>query len=205
MVINKEVEGEKLEIIISQTRWKGYFNSIWKGKNQILAMYIFDKSPQENINTFMERIKFAQNDANYQRFSFDEAVRYLIGLYDSMADEHSDFKNSTELRVFYKESSKELITLWRDLNAFADITCFMAEGANDNEWYELCIRRSILYILVNDYKDTEVMKYIELNDIEELDIELKRVGLEQGPIREDFIPRGLSKEHWWWYYPEKEK
>jgi hypothetical protein len=38
-----------------------------------------------------------------------------------------------------------------------------------------------------------------------LDVELKRVGLEQGPIREDFIPRGLSKEHWWWYYPEKDK
>lgn len=167
-------------------------------------MYIFKETPQENIDLFMERIKVAQNATTIQDQHFNYAVLCLIGLYDSMTEEHSDFRNSNELKVFYKESAKELVKLWRDLNAYADITYFMAEVADENEWYYLCIRRSVLYILVNDYKETEVRQHIELNDIEELDVELKRVGLEQGTIPPEYIPRGLSKEHWWWYYPDRE-
>ena len=84
---------------------------------------------------------------------------------------------------------------------------FLAEGANENEWYELSMRRSAIQSLIDDYQGTSVAAIINLDDVAQLDEELRRLGQndEQGPADENAIPRGLLETHWWWRYPDQFK
>jgi hypothetical protein len=36
-------------------------------------------------------------------------------------------------------------------------------------------------------------------DVELLDDELRRLGETYGPLPDDELPRGLPKNHWWWW------
>jgi hypothetical protein len=64
-------------------------------------------------------------------------------------------------------------------------TQFLAEGANDNQWYELSMRRSAIQSLIDDYRDTPIEALINLDDVAQLDDELRALGQhdEQGPVR----------------------
>lgn len=75
------------------------------------------------------------------------------------------------------------------------------------EWYELSMRRSAIQSLLDDYQGTPVAALINLDDIVQLDEELRRLGQndEQGPVDENAIPRGLPETHWWWRYPDQFK
>ncbi|HEX8114348.1 MAG TPA: hypothetical protein VF516_41745 [Kofleriaceae bacterium] len=48
------------------------------------------------------------------------------------------------------------------------------------------------------------LSLIHLDDVAELDEELRRLGQhdEQGPVDARAIPRGLPASHWWWRYPD---
>ena len=155
------------------------------------------------MNRFMDKVNNAHIDGRKGEYAFRDALVCLVGLHDRLAK--ADFKESDVLKQFREESCAELVKFEKKLRAYSDITLFMAEGANENEWYELCMRRSIIQLLLDDYRGTPVAEFIDLDDVSDLDIELRRVGLEQGPIPEEFIPNGLPENHWWWHYPEESK
>jgi hypothetical protein len=83
----------------------------------------------------------------------------------------------------------------------------VAEGANEDYWYELSIRRSAIQLAIDEYPGPPVADQIKPEDVEELDAELRRVGQfdEQGPVDPAYIPHGLPASHWWWHYPEQFK
>lgn len=163
--------------------------------------YIFSGTPQDIMNKFMNKVNNAHLDGLKGECAFRDALAYLVGLHGRIAK--ADLKESEVLKKFREESCAELVKFENKLRAYSDITLFMAEGANENEWYELCLRRSVIQILLDDYMETPVAEFINLDDVSDLDIELRRVGLEQGPIPEEFIPNGLPESHWWWHYPKE--
>ncbi len=126
------------------------------------------------------------------------ALVSLIGLRDRLAVK--GLKDQEALKQFREASCAELMKFENKLDAYSDNTLFIAEAANDNEWYDLCIRRSIIQILLDDYAGTPVAELISLEDVRDLDEELCRVGQKQGPIAKEKIPHGLI-DHWWWHYP----
>jgi hypothetical protein len=91
---------------------------------------------------------------------------------------------------------------YRDkIAVYTALATILAEGANDNEWYELCMRRSVIQVLLDDCTGTPVAESIDPVEVAELDVELRRVGMDQGPVPEQFVPKGLPDSHWWWKYP----
>ena len=63
------------------------------------------------------------------------------------------------------------------------------------------MRRSVIQVLLDDYSGTPVAAFIDLNEVRDLDQELRKLGLEQGPVSEGDIPYGIPPSHWWWRYP----
>lgn len=64
-----------------------------------------------------------------------------------------------------------------------------------------CWRRSAIQILLDEYADTAVASTIDLDSVDELDGELRRLGLDAPPVPRDEIPN-VPHSHWWWRYPE---
>jgi hypothetical protein len=94
-----------------------------------------------------------------------------------------------------------LLDFQMKIEAYTDVALFLAEGANEYEWYELCMRRSVIQSLLDDYAGTPIAALVDPTDVADLDVELRRVGVEQGPVLEQFVPKGLPDSHWWWHYP----
>lgn len=163
--------------------------------------YKFSGTAQDSMNAFMNNMYTSNTGSPNADLAFRDALICLVGLHDRMAE--TGLTNNDVLQQFREESCAELVKFEKKLRAYSGITLFMAEGANEDELYELCIRRSIIQIFLDDYTETPVAEFVDLEDINDLDIELRRVGLEQGPIPEEFIPNGLTESHWWWHYPEK--
>ncbi len=134
------------------------------------------------------------NEDTYYRI----AMICLVGLYDRQAE--GGPADPERLRRFRKESGELLAALDGDISAYVQIAISLAQSANDNEWYELCMRRSVIQSLLDDYADTPVPELIDPVDLADLDTELRRVGKEQGPIPAEFVPKGLPGHHWWWSY-----
>lgn len=160
-------------------------------------------TPQECIDAFLNNIHTADKGGIQADLAFRDALVSLVGLYDCLGENFADFKGSSQMQQFRAKSSAELVMFEQKLRAYSTITLFMAEEAAEDEWYQLCMRRSIIQILMDDYAGTPVAEFIDIDDVSDLDHELRRVGLEQGPILEKHIPAGLSESHWWWRYPGK--
>lgn len=161
--------------------------------------YIFEGTPEEAMDGFFLLLEASQeggpNADKYYRKAFVE----LVALYDRQAAMGP--ADPDRLARFRKESGEVLAGLGWKLNLYVQLTLNDAEGANDNEWYGLCIRRSVIQSLLDDYPGTSIPGLIDPSDLADLDAELKRVGLDQGPIPAEWIPKGLPETHWWWTYP----
>jgi hypothetical protein len=81
-------------------------------------------------------------------------------------------------------------------------TMIDAVSANDDELYDLAIRRSAIQTLLDDFAGTPVPGLMDPEQLEELDEQLRRVGESQGPLAPEAAPRGIPPSHWWWHAPE---
>jgi hypothetical protein len=121
-------------------------------------------------------------------------VNLLVGVYSQ-----KDRADPEELRRFRRESAAALADFENGLSAFADLTIFLAEGARDDDWYELCVRRSAIQFVLDEYGGTPVAAQIEPADVADLDVEMRRLGNEYGPVPQQFVPTGIPECHWWWF------
>jgi hypothetical protein len=123
----------------------------------------------------------------------------LVDLHTHQAQMRS--VNREVIQRFQQESLDALMNFPAEIESYSDIALFLSEGANDDEWYELCMRRSVIQILLDEYAGTPLAALIDPSDVADLDLELRRVGIEQGPIPDPFVPDNLPNSHWWWHYP----
>lgn len=91
------------------------------------------------------------------------------------------------------------------LAAYPAITLNHAEAAGEDEWNKLCLRRSAIQTLIDDYAGTPIAALIDPAEVAELDEEMRRVGNEYGPVPNPFVPKGIPESHWWWSYPSLER
>ena len=165
--------------------------------------YIFDATPENAMKGFFLDIADSieadkSGDLSGARTQFEEALSFLIDLEINRIQSKID---DTTLQEFIKDSCPELLKVERYLGAHGDIVIYRAEAAReDPDWYKLCIQRSVIQLLIQYYSNTPCGKYLEYYDLDTLDNEMRRVGEDQGPVPEKYVPK-LPSSHWWWTYP----
>lgn len=159
--------------------------------------YTFTTTPAAAIARFWERIRLARQGGH----TTDAAVRRaLIDLVERACLRGQPHPTPPD-PTFHQASLTALLEFSGELAPYANIALFMAEGAREDDWYELCMRRSVIQVLWDDYAGTPVAALISPADVADLDGELRRVGAEYGPMPAAGVPAGLPAHHWWWHYP----
>jgi len=169
-------------------------------------MSAFTGTAEAAIAAFFEHANVALSSTDKARVesAFRDAMQQLVMLHHYQAV-HGPLP-AARLAEFRARSAPILATS-PHLGAYIWRVQFKAEGANENEWYELSMRRSAIQFAIDDYAGPPVAAEISAEDVEELDGELRELGKhdEQGPIDPADIPQGLPDSHWWWHYPEQFK
>lgn len=166
--------------------------------------YVFDGTPEQAMTAFFDHLRRAHaGGPDAERESLDALVS-LVRLYDRQAAVGP--VPAERLQQFRAESAAAL-SRTNLVPAYVLKAQFLADSANDNQWYELAMRRSAIQLLIDDYHDTPVAPLVDLEEVAQLDEELRSLGQhdEQGPVDERAIPRGLPDTHWWWRYPNQFK
>jgi hypothetical protein len=166
--------------------------------------FVLDGTPEQAMSAFaahLERAHARGPDADHEARM---AMVSLVRLYDRQAAVGPVAPE--RLQQFRAESAAALVRT-NLIPAYVLKALFLAEGANDNQWYELSMRRSAIQSLIDDYRGTPVEALVSLDDVAQLDDELRALGQhdEQGAVDEHAIPRGLPETHWWWRYPDQFK
>ncbi len=167
---------------------------------------VYRGSSEGAIAAFFEHANVAMTSSDAARVeqAFRDAMEQLVLLHHYQAV-HGPL--SAERLAEFRRQSAPLLATSPHLGAYIWRAQFLAEGANENYWYELSMRRSAIQLAIDDYPGWPVADQIKLDDVDALDTELRRVGQfdEQGPIDPAYIPHGLPANHWWWHYPEQFK
>lgn len=161
--------------------------------------YIFSGHPDEMMDAFFHRLKQAQAGGPNADREFRQALICLVGLSDRLAQ--AGAVETQRLQQFWHDACDALIGFSNNVAVYPQRALILAEGANDDEWYELCMRRSVIQLLIEHCDGIAVGALIDPAGVAALDTELRRVGQEQGPVPEPFVPQGLPDSHWWWRYP----
>lgn len=133
---------------------------------------------------------------------FNRALASLVGLVDRQAELGPI--EPRRLKIIREQVYEKLLSLGDKLSVYVPKAVTLVESRPDL-WYEICIRRSAIQLLLDDYPGTPLTALIEPADIVELDTEMRQVGAGEGPVPEDKIPKGLPLNHWWWTYPNQPK
>jgi hypothetical protein len=161
--------------------------------------YLFSGTAEDMMRALFDRLKRAREGGPNEDKEFRQALICLVGLFDRLAQ--ADGVDARRLHEFWHDAC-EALTAWHESIArYVHRTLTLAEGANDEEWYELCMRRSVIQLLMDHCAGADPGASIDSDLVADLDEELRRVGLDQGPMPKDSIPKGLPESHWWWDYP----
>ncbi|QSA98410.1 hypothetical protein [Methylococcus sp. EFPC2] len=164
--------------------------------------YIFKGSPEDMMSSLFAGLQRASGESAGAEAAFHEALVSLVGLHHAQAVQGA--ADPPRLARFREESSQALLAFPQRLGFLVNEALILAEDASDYEWPRLCLNRSVIQFLIDDYAATPIPALIDRQDLTELDEEMARVGDRQGPLDEDQIPRGMPQSHWWWRYPQDE-
>jgi hypothetical protein len=158
--------------------------------------YVLRGDPDDAMASFFNHVRNARNGGPKADREFRLALISLVEVYNQAAR-----IDPARLEQFRRESGEALASLGNRVAAYVLKTIFLAEDAREDEWYELAMRRSVIQLLSDEYVGTRVAAQIDPAEITALDLELRRVGKEQGPIPEPYVPKSLPGSHWWWHFP----
>nr|CTQ90523.1 hypothetical protein [Kibdelosporangium sp. MJ126-NF4] len=133
---------------------------------------------------------------------FSHALYGLIGLESSKS---AGMVASPESTSRFRETVSDLLVEQAgNFQAFCwDTYNFALNGAN-GEWYKACLGRSVLQILLDDFKGTAAADLIgpeEVEEIEEIDDLLRAAAPDAAPLEGVLLPPGMPADHWWWFLP----
>ena len=158
--------------------------------------YVFRRDPDDAMASFFNHVRHVhKGELNADR-EFRLALISLVEVYTQAAQ-----IDPARLQQFRRESGEALASFGNRVAAYLLKTVFLAEDAREDEWYELAMRRSVIQLLSDEYVGTRVAAQIDPAEVAELDAELRRVGKEQGPVPEPYVPKSLPGSHWWWHFP----
>lgn len=116
-------------------------------------------------------------------------------------DHDPQFKQDPDFVSFVSESISLLEYLALDDYIIKLEHMLLVLPLETDEWIEICYRRSRLEAICNLYSE-EI--YQSVNEhlpgwISELDDRISLVKGTEGYLKEDEIPQGIPKSHWWWF------
>lgn len=162
--------------------------------------YRFSGTPQALMTACLEHLAQArQDDGPDGQAWLHLALAELVGLHHLAAA--SGAPDAAALQAFRRDSLAALLGLQERVGFFLNETLLLAESARDDEWPALCMQRSAIQCLLDDYPSSPVPALFDPGEVAELDEEMRRVGDQQGPLDPGLVPRGLPAGHWWWRYP----
>ena len=109
-----------------------------------------------------------------------------------------------KVEQFFAHARDALAALRPALAAFLGTVDVAVWRRNRTGWYEACMGRSALQVLVEDLHAGLERPLAPPHHLEELDQELREIGPGIGALPAEVIPEGLPAEHWWWSLPAGE-
>lgn len=129
---------------------------------------------------------------------FNLAMANIVGLEVTLAaggtvdhDVFANFKNRVVAQIRDQDYQ---------FRAFRIDTELAAENPRE-DWYEACLNRSVLQILLDNYQETGIAGLIDPAQIQEIDELLHEGAPIAAPLAPQLIPPGLPASHWWWTAP----
>jgi hypothetical protein len=163
-------------------------------------IFVGTGTAEETMAAFFAAIQRAQEGGPHARQYLCHALLDLVRLYDRQA-RHGAL-DPERLQRFRRESGEALAGFDYEITLFVRTTLITAEGAREDDWFELCKLCSAIQALLDDYAETKVAALIDPTDVAELDAEMRRLGEDQEePVPERHVPWGLPESHWWWHHP----
>lgn len=102
---------------------------------------------------------------------------------------------------FREAMSAALVEQERNFVAFCGDTYDAALNSANGEWYEACLGRSVLQIVLDDFQGMAAVDLVDLEDVEEVDDLLRAAASDAAPLADFLIPPGMPADHWWWMLP----
>ena len=163
--------------------------------------YLFSGTARDMMSAVLADLEGASRPGPNQEAHLRRAMAELVGLYDRQAADGA--ADPDELARFRAESARALVQLGDAIPGYVAVTAAHAEIPDEDEWYDLALRRSAIQSLLDDYEGTDVPALVDRGELAELDADLRRAGAELGPVPESAVPAGLPDTHWWWRVPDR--
>lgn len=149
---------------------------------------------------FFHSIEVAKQNGINAYPALRDALASLVGVEVARSSQPLD---DTHLAAFRLESAAAMMAMGPDLQDFAEHLADEAQQATDAseaDYYDLCLRRTMLELLRTAYAESPAVAAIDPSDLDRTDTELRRIAPEQPePFSPEFIPAGLPASHWWWH------
>jgi hypothetical protein len=162
--------------------------------------YLFSGTSDDMMSAVLRDLEGAGEPGPAQSAHFRQAMAELVGLYDRQAEDGPADPSLGER--FRRESGDALLALGDAVRGYVSITALHAETPDEDELYDLALRRSAIQSLLDDYAGTPVADLVDRDELAELDADLRRAAADLGPIPAESVPRGIPPSHWWWRYPD---
>ena len=111
---------------------------------------------------------------------------------------------AAEMAAFRRASAEALAPLSNHVASFPSSLADDAEFADEPVYAYICLDRTAIQSMLDDYHGTAIDGMIDLAEVAHLDDMLRELALVQGPVPEARIPQGIPESHWWWRYPPPE-
>ncbi|MGX1806651.1 hypothetical protein ACWIGI_13135 [Nocardia sp. NPDC055321] len=131
---------------------------------------------------------------------FANGMAMLIGVRVGMKGE--DAPSSVEVDDFRAQVESLLIANRRSFFSYLYRSMDLAIRSPIEGWYEPCLRRSAIQLVLDDYpKAAEVLDSEDRETVEEIDEWLRDRAPEISRLPDSVIPHEMPASHWWWRLP----
>ncbi|MFR9750535.1 hypothetical protein ACL02S_05815 [Nocardia sp. 004] len=156
----------------------------------------------KNLNLTLELDRSASSDHDLRIQYFTDAMHGLIRVHVGLSSCGSVQSTDSQLKEF-RSRVVELISLnSRTLHQYIYISWNLTNQSLFEGWWESCIRRSEIALLLDEYPGAaDVLGQENMEMVEEMDEVLRDNGPDVPPLRHQDIPSGLPDTHWWWRLP----
>lgn len=134
---------------------------------------------------------------------FDAVGEFLNGLVEigRVLSEDPELLGDADVELFRQESGQLLTSLHAAVDRYRANTAHDAYGVWEDvvQSDRLLRRRSALAFLGELYEGTAYEGFPDLLEFDELDDLIRDRGRSNGRPRDEEVPTGIPRSHWWWF------
>ena len=160
--------------------------------------YRFTHPVDAQVAFFAESMRGFQLGGFSAGAHFFNAMLAVVTIEAALARDRVDVDATARIR---RDVADVLAPYDGQVRAYAQVVADQADTDSDEVLSELCVRRSSLQYLLDEYGDNPAAVAIEPEDVARFDQDLRRLISDKGALPAGEVPLGISPSHWWWYPP----